>query len=376
MVGFAFLRGYEIFGTAAYKTEALRIADECVLQNDHDAVMNGGLMCGFLLANAYRVTRNESYKTAARGIIERTAIYQRSSGGFPHQAEANFTEVTSYTAWMATELLLMRQSDPNNDLNDLLLSRVMPFLEQRVNADGSINYADAYGSYYEDPGNSDTRYGTSEVLYIAFDLYSAGRRPAAQRALRFFFQTGLTGANRGAYPDKYRNIDPTNIWETSGPSVLRTSMNFWYMTLFSSMKTNSCTRGTTVSCAVTPSNCSSLYQSLAQCDTHISGTQTCLQGTYSACLDLRTTQFSTNQVCAVDSYCENDRQYGACFYTCPRMGNQVCVNGVCGGICYAVQRGEVQCESECYWDQLCPEHSTPLPNEFTTSSGQCLAEAI
>jgi len=380
MVGYAFLLGYELSGDSTYKTDGLRIADDCVLQNDHDAVMNGGLMCGFHLTLAYRLTQQPEYQTAARDIIERTAIYQRSNGGFPHQPDQTSTSMTSYTAWMATELLLMRQDDPYNDLNDLLLSRVLPFLEQRVNANGTINYKDANGSYYEDPGNGDGRYGTSEVIYIAYDLYAGGRVQAANRALRFFFSTGLTGVHRGSYPDKYKNINPENIWETAGPSVVRTSINFWYMTLFSTLQGSSCSQGATRSCVVSSTNCSTLYQSLGQCDQGISGTQTCLQGSYSPCLDLQTTSWQVGQICSTDNFCENDPVQGACFYeNCARAGNQICVNGFCGGICYALQGGQDQCDHYCLEGQKCPTTTSVAISNNTllrNSTGLCSDQVI
>lgn len=368
MVGYAFLLGYQLTGNDAYRVDGLRIADDCVLQNDHDALMNGGLMCGFNLTLAYRLTNNETYRTAARGVIERTAPFQRLNGGFPHQPDDRYPITTSYTAWMATELLLMRQDDPGNDLNDVLLSQVLPFLVQRVNADGSINYQDANGSYYEDPGNMDSRYWTAEVANIALNAYAGGYRDAANRALRFLFSTELTGKNRGSYPDKYRPIYPANIWESGNPSIVRTSINFWYLTMFATMNGSWCSSQLTVPCAITPSNCSSLYQSLNQCDQGIIGTKTCLPVTTSACVDLKTTTWLKDQTCSNESYCVDDPLYGACYYVdCLRSGNKICVNGVCGGICYAVQRDEVQCDSYCNAGELCPTSSAKQQSSLKSS---------
>ncbi len=359
MTGYAFLMGYRYTGNAAYKKAAQRIAEECLTQPLGDRWMNGGLMCGFHLAGMYRLTGDVRYQTEARKIVERTSVWQYPNGAWPHQPHPDGGN-TSYTAWMVTELLLMHEDDPGYELGDLLLAKSINFLAQRVNTDGSLNYSDAAGDYYLDPGGLESRFWTGELANIALDLSAGGRRDAANKVLRTLFSYEMTGKNRGGYPDKYNLSNTTTIWETGSPSVVRTSMIFWYLSMIDQFD-RPCRSGGTPTCTISSPSCSPLYSGMGQCPQGITGNRTCLAGTYTSCFELATTQLSEPLICQVDSYCENDRQWGACYYTCYRSGKQLCLNGVCAGICYAVQEGEVQCDSECYQDQSCPAGADALP---------------
>lgn len=361
MIGYAFLRGYQASGRQEYLNAATEIAEGCLVQPLPHRWMNGGLMCGFHLAVMWKQTGDVRYQTESRKIAERTSVWQYPNGSWPHQPHPDGGN-TSYTAWMTTELLMMRQADPGSNLNDFLLSKALDFLSQRVNPDGSLNYSDAQGSYYADPGNADSRYSTGELANVAVDLAAGGRRDQANALLRKLFSYELPNPNRGGYPDKYDLINPSNLWETGNPSVVRTSLILWYLSMIQLYDTP-CVNGGTKTCDISSPVCSELYRNASQCSQSRPGTQTCIAGSYTSCFDLETTRLSEPAVCQIDTYCEQDPQWGACYYECYRYGRQVCIDGTCGGMCYAVQEGEVQCDGGCSPGEQCPATMKARPSE-------------
>ncbi len=351
MSGYAFLLAYELMGIEQFRVEGMRIANDCLQQDYHDMGMNGGLMCGMNLAKAYKLTGDTRYRDAERLVIEHTATYESLNGAFPHQAGFN-CDNTSYSSWMFIEMLIIRKDDPGFEMNDLLLAKGVNFLLQRVNPDGSISYSDANGSYYCDPDNLDARYWTNELAAFVVVLNAGNQRAAANKVLSFLMSKESTGVNYGGFPDKYDGIDQSLIWTAGNPSVLRTSLNFWYLSSIATLGGSSCASGPTVSCTITPTSCSSLYESTGLCVADLGGVKSCLSGTYTSCFDIATTHIGVGLFCYEENYCEDDPLYGACYYHCSRSGVKICVGGVCEGICYGVPPNQ-QCESDCYKNQWC-----------------------
>ncbi|MEK7637477.1 MAG: hypothetical protein AAB402_03805 [Patescibacteria group bacterium] len=360
MTGYMFLDAWKLTGDARYKTAGLHVADTCLTNRDYDMQMNGGLMCSLNLGLAYQITGNTVYRDMSRTVVQRTAPKQFPDGAFPHEPSQASGENTSYTAWMSTELFHLRQLDPQDPNLDFLLAKNINFLVKRVNSDGTLNYQDAYGTYYADPGNADSRYWTNELGVVSYDLYAGSRKTEAGKVLSFLFKQRMIGEDYGGYPDKYAGVDPTNIWTTGRPSVLRTSLIFWYLTMFR-LAAASCSSGPTVNCTVTSANCDPLYQQLGLCDQDLPGVQTCLNGIYSSCIDLQQAAYRVNQACTVENYCQDDGNQ-ACYYACTHFGTKVCVGSTCGQQCYDLDdqaSGFPDCTSTCYDNQSCSTNTQP-----------------
>lgn len=361
MTGYMFLDAWRLTGDSRYKTAGLRVADACLTNRDYDMQMNGGLMCSLNLGLAYQITGNAVYRDASRTVIQRTAPKLFPDGAFPHEPSQASGENTSYTAWMGVELFHLRQLDPADPNLDFLLAKNVNFLAQRVNADGTLSYQDANGMYYSDPGNADSRWWTSELGSVAYDLYAGSRKTEAGKVLNFLFKQRMIGEDYGGYPDKYAGVDPTNVWTTGRPSVLRTSLIFWYLTMFR-LATPSCSSGPTVSCTVTPANCDPLYAQLGLCDQGLTGTQTCLNGRYSTCIDTSQAVYRVGQACSTETYCQ-DEGGQACYYTCTHFGTKACVGSTCGQQCYDIDdqaSGFPDCTSTCYDNQSCSTNTLPV----------------
>lgn len=362
MTGYMFLDAWRLTGDDRYRAIGLRIADLCLTNRDYDMQMNGGLMCSLNLGLAYQLTGNTTYRDMSRTVVQRTAPKQFPDGAFPHEPSQASGKNTSYTAWMDTELFHLRRLDPGDPNLDLLLAKSVNFLSKRVNSDGTLSYQDANGMYYSDPGNADSRYWTSELGAVAYSLYAGGQRATSSKVLSFLFSQRMIGEDYGGYPDKYANVDPTNIWTTGRPSVLRTSLNFWYLTMFK-LANSTCNLGPAIACTVTSDNCDPLYQRLGLCTAGLTGTQTCLDGRYSTCVDLQQTAYRVGQACATENYCR-DEGGGACYYTCTHFGTKACVGSTCGQQCYDLDdqaSGFPSCTSVCYDNQSCAMAVQPAP---------------
>ncbi|MEK7537451.1 MAG: hypothetical protein AAB619_00555, partial [Patescibacteria group bacterium] len=360
MIGYTFLRAYQLVGDSRYREAGLQQADRCLNGPQQDMTMNGGLMCALNLGAAYQLTGNLAYRDLSRTVVQRTAPKQFPDGAFPHEPSQASGENTSYTAWMATELFHLRQLDPQDPNLDFLLSKNINFLVKRVNSDGALNYQDAYGTYYADPGNADSRYWMNELGAVAYDLYAGSRKTEAGKVLNWLFKQRMVGEDYGGYPDKYAGVDPTNVWTTGRPSVLRTSLIFWYLTMFR-LAAASCSSGPTVNCTVTSANCDPLYQQLGLCDQDLPGVQTCLNGIYSSCIDLQQAAYRVGQACTAENYCQDDGNQ-ACYYACTHFGTKACVGSTCGQQCYDLDdqaSGFPDCTSTCYDNQSCSTNTQP-----------------
>lgn len=363
MIGYTFLRAYQLVGDNRYRDAGLQQAERCLNGPQNDMTMNGGLMCALNLGAAYQLTGNLAYRDLSRAVVQRTAPKQFPDGALPHLPSRAGGENTSYTAWVGVELFNLRSGDPGDPNADIMLPKIVGFLLNRVNADGSINYQDADGTYYSDPGNADSRWWTNELPAIAYNLYAGGYTAKASAGLEYLFRWRMKADDLGGYPDKYANVDPNNIWEIGRPSVVRTSLIFWYLTMFASTPT--CSLGPTVSCTVTPSDCNPLYAQLGLCDQGLTGVQTCLNGTYSSCFDPSQTAYRTGQACTVENYCQEEGSQ-ACFYSCTHYGSKLCVGDTCGSQCYDIDdqaQGWPTCDVTCYDNQSCSTNAEPAwPN--------------
>ncbi len=350
--GYMFLDAYRLLNDSRYLREGLRIADDCANLPASDMHMNGGLMCAINLDSAYQLTGDTRYRDAARDTVQRTAPKQFADGAFPHLPTQAGGENLSYTAWMDVEMILMQQFDPSDPNLELLMVRTGRFLSDRIAADGSLNYFDANGSYDQDAG-SVSRYGVADIASTALGAYSIGNRSAAEKALTFLFRQRLSGPDLGGYPDKYAELDPNNPWLNGNPSVLRTSLIFWYLSLFQNFPT-SCSVAQK-SCTVTPANCNPAYAELGLCNQSLPGTQTCLLGRWTSCFDPVQTAYRTQQDCNVETYC-SDENGQACFYNCTHLGTKRCVGSQCSQTCYDVDdqiQGPPQCDVRCYENNSC-----------------------
>lgn len=339
MIGYTFLEGFRLTGKTEYRDFGLRVADACL--GYANLKLNGGLMCGMVLGRAYRLTDNQQYLTKLRQITAATASKQNLvSGAFPHVEGG--PPNAPYSAWMAQELFFIRQDDQQNPDSEAPLLRLKPFLMKRVNADGSLNYADADGEYWRDAGY-DTRYWISALSSFASALQSYGERDAAQRILQFLFRQQLTGSDAGSYPDKWTNVNPDNLWESGRPSVVRTSMVFWDLTTLAlNLRKTGCQSGAAVSCEITPSNCNAEFAELQGCNAGYSGTNTCLNGQWTQCINPSLIRYQKT-VCPGFYY--DCRDYPPCVYTCHFLGPQKCIGNQCTQC--VDETAEIQCDDVC-----------------------------
>jgi len=379
MTGYMFLSAYTITRNTKYLTYGLSIADSCKTFPERGMVMNGGLMCALNLSYAYKLTGDTSYRDLSRQIVQRTAPKQFADGAFPHLPSLAAGQNASYTSWMGLELLLLSKLDPQDPNIDLLIVRVANFIKQRVNVDGTLNYIDANGNYETDPGNYTPGSGHSvaDIFAHAVNLYGTGHRIEAERALRYGFTQRRNGTNFGGYADVFGVTDPSTltIWSNPNISVLRTSLIFWYMTVLQTVGTK-CAQEPAVSCAVTTTNCNPQLASLGLCQLGTTGTQTCIAGRMSSCFNPATTQYTAGQACATETYCQ-DEGAGACMYTCTHYGSRVCVNGICGEMCYDTNvegQGWPTCESTCYADQSCNNLRPAVDSDQDGGGEMCLVQ--
>ncbi len=353
-IGYSFLVAAEATNNQAYRVYGLQLADRCLTYANN--VMNWGYMCAMNLGKAYALTGDVKYLTASRAVTRGTGNKQFSDGAFPHRDSKSYGENAGYTSWLMFEMFQHRQDDADNPDMDPAIIKALPFLAQRVNADGSLNYQDANGSYYSDPGNADGRGWTNDLASIGYNLTAGGRTAEAQRALQFLFRQGTAGSDRGGYPDKWDFVDPSNQWTTGRPSVLRTSLIFWYLTSIP-LISNACPNGTQQSCAVTPTDCHPAYQELGLCNQGLTGARTCLNGVATKCLNAAAVQYQPNSCTAVVFYnCIYDEAGDTSdTLTCTKPGDRKCVGSACGDFCISPDSLNPECVREQFQGDVCSQ---------------------
>lgn len=372
MIAYMFLDAYELFQDPRYLTAGLSIADFCVGLPDRDLVMNGGLMCALGLGAAYRATNSFVYRDAARRVTENTLPKQFPDGAFPHLPTLSGGKNIGYTTWMVAEMLLLSQFDPQDPHTDFMVLKSANLIAELINANGELITQTPTENYASDPGNENVGYGTDTagLFSIALTMYATGRKDLATRSLKNGFSHRMGGVNNGGYPDVY---NPTvwpipNAWANGNPSVLRTSLIFWFQTLFQKFST-SCAAGPVTTCMTSATNCNAAMAAAGACLPSVAGTQTCIGGRYTACLDLPRTNVQFGNACGESTQC-TDMGNSACYQTCTLYGSKLCYNGVCGGACRdtGVEGQPVPtCETVCYENQGCLE-----PAPVTEGAGSLL----
>lgn len=344
MIGFMFLDAYSIFGDARYSQAGVAIADACLSLPDKDMVMNGGLMCALGLGAAYKATNNTVYRDLARRITERTAPKQFSDGAFPHLPSLAGGKNLSYTSWMTVELLLLGRFDPEDPYTDFLALKSADFLSQRVKENGTFEFFNADENFDSDPGNENAGIGhdVGGFFSMALNMHATGRPEVASKILKVGFTQRMGGVHFGGYPDVYGAEEPiTNLWVSGKPSVLRTSLIFWYMSMFK-LLAPSCKKGMEISCSTVNT-------------APASGSMHCLAGRYTACMDIPNQAMISGQVCGEDTTC-TDNGVAACYQTCTLFGSQRCYNGICAGQCYDIDdqgQPDPVCSTQCYQNRSC-----------------------
>lgn len=378
-LGYSFLYAFQLTGDTAYREYGINIAHKCLALPNTERIMNWGYMCALNTGLAYQITGEQIFRDFGRVVSRQTSSRQFTNGAFSHQiktyvndARPYYGENTHYTSWITAEMMLYRRSDPGNPDVDTNLLRVTTFLKNRINADGSLNYADAYGSYYNDnPANGDTRGWMNELAYIGFNLKAAGKTTEAQKVLQFLFTKERTdGDNLGSYPDKWGWTDPSNVWTIGDPSVTRTSMIFWFLTSIPLIPTN-CPNGEQTACAVSVTNCGYGLQELGACALGLQGQNTCIDGTYTKCTGDSIFTYNTASNCPTtptltrscdvqgnqtfDETCSNSSVTGA--------NLRKCVSGHCSSYCVGTSKDNPTCSTAVLTGDLCATDGASGPDD-------------
>lgn len=354
MYGYLMLDAYELTHDARYLEAGRRAAVRCAAARPDELTMNGGLMCALNHAFLARLDGSDASGVIADGIVERTSPKQFEDGAFPHQPYLESGRNTNYSAWMANELLMLRSLRPQNELTEYLAANTIDFLRLRVGASGEIVYRDSLYDYASDPGGGDTRGWTSELASIAFDLGVSGRRDEAARVLTKLFGTRMKGEALGGYPDKYAYVDPRNAWESGRPSVLRTSLVFWFLTLIRRYDLP-CGPGTGP-CVSRDGDCPDLYRELGLCEAEMPGTRACIAGIATRCYDAAAVRMRAGRLCDMLTGCAAAEE-GACYYFCPIYGSALCVGEQCRDQCLDQTRGD--CKLHCVPGRDCTSPQAP-----------------
>lgn len=348
-VGWSMLRAYALTKQESYRVWGMRIADACTQYHD---TMNIGYMCALTLGQAYQLTGNSIYLDSAREVTRNTSDKQFDDGAFPHRDRQIFGENTGYTAWMVYEMINYRRDDATNPNVDYAVINAARFLEKRISPDGSVNYEDADGTYYSDPGNADGRGWMADPVTIAYIMHAFGKDTIAMNALNFTFQHQLTGPNAGSYPDKWEFVDQSNPWTTGSPSVIRTSIIFMFLTDILRVRSSTPANGSRIDCAVTPDDCHPAFQELGLCSAGLTGHRTTFDGVTTKCLNAGWIN-SEPQSCTYISSCVYDERDDSSDYNaCPGMEDRICNDDVCTNTCHQIGNGE-QCERTLAQGNLC-----------------------
>jgi hypothetical protein len=236
MLGYALLIAYELTGNHDYLFHAMQILDLCLDLGGSANTLNWGLMCGMCLAQHYSQTGEPNVYEKTRQIIDTLLPLQNPDGSFPHFCPGS-TDI-HYTAWMAMELILIREL-LSYELIDALLVGNHRFLAGRIDANGESIYEEEcpnptpeecwlyyYGQQSGCPQDYDTRGWNNELGYhaLVFDVFDDS---TYEDVLGFL----VAQEDGGAYPDKWGYMpdpeDPIYIWASATRSVIRTSVIFW-----------------------------------------------------------------------------------------------------------------------------------------------------
>jgi hypothetical protein len=327
MIGYAFLYDYELTKNITYLDYGIKLANECSGGGSINGGLNNGLMCAMALGKAYNLTGNISYALLSRNVTKYNGIYQSSNGGFPHGV--GYPIDSCYSSWMAHEMFINRIDDPGNPDNDLTLLKMNDFLLKRVNSDGSINYEDKDGVYWEVAQASDDRGWMSELGDYAYNLKVMGEDQKSKAVLKFLFSKELKGINKGGYSPKW-GYNSTAL-ETSKLSILRTSLVFWELTSIPLIKGdastwNNCKNGQVLKCKITPKNCNVGFQEMGACNLNLSGNNYCFNGVFTGCLNKTIVNYTVSDYCSFSKEeCNTEIGAGDCSM-CNYSGMAKCVN--------------------------------------------------
>ncbi len=350
MYGYLMLDAYDLLRDGRCLEAGRRAAERCAAARPDELTMNGGLMCALNHAYLARFDGVGAGAAVADGIVERTSPKQFEDGAFPHLPYREAGRNTNYSSWMANELVMLRDLRPQYELTEFLGVHTIEFLAKRVGPNGEIVYRDSLFDYASDPGGSDTRGWTSELASVALNLAVSGRRDESARVLAKLFATRMRGESLGGYPDKYAFIDANNAWESGRPSVLRTSLVFWFLTMIRRFD-RPCGEPTGP-CVVGPDNCTELYREVGLCDANLPAARTCLAGRATRCYDAGEVRMKAGIKCGLEFSCESSPD-GACFAHCLELGSALCVGDACRDQCLDPTRGD--CEYECFPGRDCPQ---------------------
>jgi hypothetical protein len=358
-VGYSLLRAYEITGRHEYLEAGLRIARRC--QTRLDDVMNGGYAAALVCGRAFRLTGDSTFLWTCRKTTRRTAAFQFPDGAFPHRDSKLLGENAPYTAWMVFEMLLHARDDPANPDVPVAVLRATRFLGRRVNPDGTLNYADSLGSYASDPGNADPRGWVSEIPIVAFDLLAVGERTKSLRLLGFLLQSELVHDDRGSYPDKWGYPDPADPWASGRPSILRTSLVFWVLSMIAATP-NRPENGLRRRCVVTPDDCAAPFRELDQCDSPRAGFDVCIDGNRTGCMDESLIRYRENEGCRWTSLCVYDPFTDVSEWTeCLGTAADLCIADACSDACRDIRADDPACEHRLVPGDVCRTRSGVAP---------------
>jgi hypothetical protein len=340
MIGYTFLYAYELTKNKTYFDYGIKLTDECSGGGGITGGLNNGLMCAMALGKAYNLTGNISYALSSRNVTKYNGLYQGPSGGFPHGA--GYPISSSYSSWMAYEMFMNRIDDPGNPDNDITLLKMNDFFLKRVNPDGSINYEDKDGVYWEVAQGSDDRAWISELGDYAYNLKVMGEDEKSKAVLKFLFSKELNGTNKGGYSHKWGYSNYSQSY--SELSVLRTSLVFWHLTSIPLIKGNtwnSCNNGQVLNCKITPNNCNVGFQEMGACDKNFSGKNYCFNGVFTSCLNKDIVNHTVSDYCSFSiEACNTNPDSGECDL-CNYSGMAKCANlTYCAMPCVTQQLGE------------------------------------
>jgi len=360
MIGYMFLEAYRVFGDSRYLQAGINIADTCAALPDKDLVMNGGLMCALGLGAAFQATGNTLYRDASRRVTKNTIPKLFPDGTFPHLPTLAGGKNIGYTVWMNTELLLLGGMDPLDPFTDYMTRKTAERISTLIDANGNLITHTETENFASDPGNENTGYGSdvAGLFSLGLSMVATNHSDLARRTLTKGFLLRKGGADYGGYPDVYNPTEwpITNIWASGNPSVLRTSLIFWYMSMYPKFMT-SCSNGPAQSCVATTQTCTAEMQQVGVCAVGEAGTQQCLGGRYSACASIPSVTVENGQACGEAYNCEQ-RGESACYQTCTLFGSKICRNGICAEQCYDVDaygQPSPSCTETCVQYQYCGE---------------------
>lgn len=358
-VGYSFLVAYELTGHRPYLDYGLKVADRCL--GSDNSIMNWGYMAAMNLGKAYALMGRQVYQTEARAITRRSAYVQFPGGAFPHGDKQVYGANAGYTAWMIFEMLQHRFDDPQDPDMDYGILRGTRFLAKRVNPDGSLNYEDQDGTYYADPGGRDARGWMNDVASMAYDLSTVGRDGEVSRLLAFLFQHESRGRDRGGYPDKWGYFDPTYVWAIGNPSIVRTSLIFWYLTAIPLID-HSCDNGAALPCSITPDDCNAAFRDMGLCNAGLHGFNTCINGVFTQCLAESLIRYDHESVCSTTRTGQYLADGWSQVEICDVIGNRKCIGQLCRPACDG-EPTDTRCRDERVRGDACmtPGNSPTVP---------------